>query len=118
MITHYKKTRRNSKNISVHRLVWETHYGKIPEKMAIHHINGNKQDNRIENLSLCTHQQNLQKPDCFGKGYTIVSKNKKNPYKVARRINGKHTYIGHFGTPCGARMAYLTSYLNIKGQIL
>lgn len=33
-----------------HRYVWEKHNGKIPEDYFIHHINGDKQDNRIENL--------------------------------------------------------------------
>lgn len=40
----------NGRNIFEHRLVWEKHNGKIPKGMIIHHINGNKLDNRIENL--------------------------------------------------------------------
>jgi hypothetical protein len=63
-------------------------------------------------LSLVTHQQNHQKPDCFGKGFTFVKNKKNNPYKSARRVNGHLTYLGYFGTPCGAYMAYMTSYLN------
>jgi hypothetical protein len=35
-----------------HRVIWERNFGKIPPGMIIHHINGNKKDNSIENLIL------------------------------------------------------------------
>ena len=35
-----------------HRIVWEQHYGPIPTGKVIHHENGDKLDNRIENLML------------------------------------------------------------------
>ena len=37
-----------------HVIVWESHHGSIPEGMELHHRNGNKLDNRIENLMLVT----------------------------------------------------------------
>lgn len=37
-----------------HRIVWEEHYGKIPEGMQIHHIDGDKTNNNISNLQLVT----------------------------------------------------------------
>jgi len=33
-----------------HRYIYEKHFGKIPKNNIIHHINGNKVDNKIENL--------------------------------------------------------------------
>lgn len=44
--------------MSEHRFVWETNHGVIPIGMEIDHINGDRQDNRIENLRLVTRQQN------------------------------------------------------------
>lgn len=40
-----------------HRVVMEKHLGYIlPKEFDVHHINGNKEDNRIENLAIMTHE--------------------------------------------------------------
>lgn len=41
-----------NKGMLEHRIVWEKAFGKIPEGYIIHHLNGIKTDNRLENLSL------------------------------------------------------------------
>ena len=43
----------------VHRLVWEAFNGQIPDGYEINHINENKLDNRLENLSLLTRKENI-----------------------------------------------------------
>ena len=35
----------------LHRAVWEKTYGPVPEGYHIHHINHDRDDNRLENLS-------------------------------------------------------------------
>jgi HNH endonuclease/NUMOD3 motif len=36
--------------VYVHRLIWEEAYGPIPDGYVVHHINGDRLDNRLENL--------------------------------------------------------------------
>ena len=43
---------RKGKYYMEHRLVWEKKNGSIPEGMVIVHLNGVKDDNRIENLAM------------------------------------------------------------------
>ena len=50
--------RHNKKDVRVHRLVAEIYLPKIDNKNEINHINGNKQDNRVENLEWVTHKEN------------------------------------------------------------
>ena len=38
----------------VHNAVWEQHRGAIPDGYQVHHVNGDKQDNKIDNLALVT----------------------------------------------------------------
>jgi len=42
---------------SLHRVIWMEHNGAIPEGMIIHHINGKKKDNRLENLQLLSRKE-------------------------------------------------------------
>lgn len=46
----YWELRINGERILEHRYVWQQAHGPIPSYVFIHHANGNKQDNRLENL--------------------------------------------------------------------
>jgi hypothetical protein len=44
--------------LSAHRVVWEAFHGPIPEGLQLNHKNGQKFDNRLDNLELCTASEN------------------------------------------------------------
>ena len=48
------------KNIRLHRLVAEHFIEKVEGKEQINHIDGNKQNNRADNLEWCTCRENIQ----------------------------------------------------------
>lgn len=103
---------------SVHRLVYQ-HFGKDwnPE-MSIDHINGDRADNRIENLRMATRQQ-----QSFNKG---VQKNNKlgvkgvhqigNKYQARICINKKLKVLGRFDTIEEASEAYQTKAKELHGE--
>jgi len=49
---------RASKTFRAHRLVVEAFIGEIPEGLQVNHKNGVKDDNRVENLEICTNAEN------------------------------------------------------------
>ena len=50
----------NTKRYSVSRIVWTIVHGEIPKGMVIDHLDGDPWNNRIENLALKTHGDNLR----------------------------------------------------------
>ena len=45
---------------AVHRMVWEAFNGPIPGRLEINHKDLDRANNRLDNLELVTHQQNVQ----------------------------------------------------------
>ena len=81
-----------------HRLAFLLSHGYLPDH--IDHINGNKSDNRIQNLREATRSQNLSNrvaPKTNSTGIKNVSWDKqKKTFKVVVGINNKQKTIGRF----------------------
>lgn len=77
--------------------------------LDVDHINGDKLDNRIENLRLVTHAQNMLNWD-NRRGTSIyrgVSWNsERNKWKAQIQLNNKNKPIGRFNTEIEAAKAY------------
>tara|TARA_R110002153_G_C13310292_1_gene496346 strand:- start:1813 stop:2292 length:480 start_codon:yes stop_codon:yes gene_type:complete len=50
-----------SKHVSVHKLLWTSFIGPVPEGKVLDHINNNKLTNRLDNLQLLTCGENIKK---------------------------------------------------------
>ena len=97
-------TQEKDKNISMHRIIWEKHFGLIPKNMQIDHISGNRLDNRKNNLRLVTNQEN-QWNQTKAKGYRWHKEAKK--YQAQIGLNDKVINLGFFDTAEEAAKAYL-----------
>ena len=99
----------DGKRLRAHRIVWAMKYGKWPDS-DIDHANGNRDDNRIENLRLATlsgNRPNIRGPSSNNKhGFLGVKKNG-NRWVATISINKKYLYLGSFVTPELAHAEYI-----------
>lgn len=88
------------RRVKNHRIIWEMHNGKIPDGMEIDHINHIKTDNRIENLRLVSHKQNLSNASLMAdssSGVSGVSWNRnRQKWHAYIKSNYKRRHIGFF----------------------
>lgn len=67
-----------------HRFIWEHVNGRLSEGLQINHINGVKDDNRIENLEAVTPSENLK--HAYRIGLSDARGEKNGRYKHGRHI--------------------------------
>lgn len=61
VLVKHPKSRRKDGYIQEHRLIMEEFLGReLEEDEDVHHINGDKQDNRIENLSVIKRSEHMR----------------------------------------------------------
>lgn len=94
----YKTVHLGGKIYMAHRIVYMMQHGKLPDRLD--HIDGNKLNNRIENLRPATRSQNAfnTKPPSTNKtGSKNVYYSKGNKaYRVMLVIDGQKKHIGYF----------------------
>ncbi len=101
----------DGKNYWAHRLEWLYVYGKIPDAV-IDHINGDRGDNRIENLrdvSIANNISNQKMPNTRGTSGLIGVHLRKDTGKYSAYIqfNRKRSCLGSFNTAEEASRAYI-----------
>ena len=102
----YIEVRVNGKNIGAHRIIYEMHFGQIPDEMDIDHINGVRHDNRIENLRAVTrsvNNLNKAKQKNNSSGITGV---RWHAQRKKWRAQFRDKYLGLFATIEEAEYAY------------
>ena len=93
-----------------HRLAWYFIHGYLPERLD--HINGKGWDNRISNLRLCTHAQNLAAAKKEALGYEIHGAK----YRARIEVDGIRHELGSFDNPEDAITAYQAARCNLLGE--
>ena len=95
----------------LHRVVYAM-FKHDPTDFQIDHINGDRFDNRIENLRLASPSENKQNIRKAKKGNIhkllgVCFRKDRNRYYSTLTINGKKKFLGYFDTPEEAHKAHI-----------
>ena len=91
-----KHGQNGQKGYYVHRFVYECFNGIIPDGKVIDHVNNIKDDNRLCNLQLMSHQENNKK-SAKRRDYTFAAKNHQNK-KCVKATNTDTNEVSYYNS--------------------
>lgn len=115
LVDRYLKIKIKKRQYSIHRLAWLYVYGSWP-KNQIDHINGDKLDNRIENLRDVTSRQNSQNCGIHRNGKLVGASFHKQHQRWRATVyeNGKCKHLGLYDSELEAHNKYKQYILEKK----
>jgi hypothetical protein len=94
----YFESKLNLKAFKVHRVIFLLHHGYLPE--VVDHIDGNRQNNHIDNLREATPSQNKCNQKIYRNNTSGVKgvyfKKETNKWNAQINYNGKRKHLGTF----------------------
>lgn len=105
-------------NWSMHRLFLTMKNGDIPKGLITDHINGNKIDNRLENLRLTTYGGNNKNRGKSSKGRELYKgvRLEHGRYRAGIQSDEKSVFLGYFETAEMAAIAYDIKAKELHGK--
>lgn len=115
-LTGYRHVHILGKNYLTHRLIYLMFHGNLPTQ--IDHINGNREDNRIENLRSSTREQNAQNAKTRKDNTTGVKgvHSFKNKFKAQLQCNKVRYNVGCFNSVEEAKQAVQQKRLELHKE--
>lgn len=103
----------------VHRVIYFMHHGELPE--MVDHVDGDRLNNKIENLRAATNQENLRNMKSRGgssgfKGVSYRARNKFRKYEAQIMVDRKYKHLGSFVSEEEAAHAYDAAALELFGN--
>lgn len=89
--------------VYVHHVVWVLHHGTWPTGQ-LDHANGDKLDNRIENLRSVTATENAQNK--WVRGISFDRRKAERPWRARIMVGGRSISLGYYDTEADALAEY------------
>jgi|JI10StandDraft_1071094.scaffolds.fasta_scaffold1062880_1 hypothetical protein len=105
----------------LHRIVWELHNAPLKPWEKLDHIDHNKLNNKIDNLRIATHAQNMVNkpvPKNNTTGYKWVLATPSGKFQARPNHNGKKIYAGLFDTAEEAYNVSLKIMRELHGEFV
>lgn len=116
----YRQVRVNYIAYYASRIIWKLQTGEDPGEKEIDHINGNREDNRWDNLRLATRSENLANKAKYSGDLDLPKGVYRSPtkgkYCACIKIEQKTVYLGTFSTAEQAGKAYKEASEKVFGE--
>lgn len=113
----YERVRVHGRLAYIHRIVWKMHFDNEP--VQVDHINGNRSDNRIENLRAASQAENARhsRRNTSATGMKgVTSARRTGKFEARIRHDGKQRHLGTFETAGAAARAYDDAARELHGR--